>query len=76
MKQYLVAKRDVSITLPLPTNDVDIELKEGSKVQVVYVFGTVKKEISVAFMPNVDEYEFGTGVFSTDDFRIEVEYDV
>ena len=58
------------------TNDVDIELSEGSRIQVVHVFGIVKKEISVAFMPNVDEYEFGTGVLSTDDFRIEVEYDV
>lgn len=73
MKQYLVAKRDVNITLPLPTNDVNIELREGSKVQVAYVFGIEKKEISVAFMPNVDEYEFGTGVVSADDFRIEVE---
>jgi hypothetical protein len=73
MRQYLVAKRDVNITLPLPTNDVYIEIKEGSKVQVVYVFGIAKNEISVAFVPNVDEYEFGTGVVSADDFRIEVE---
>lgn len=87
MKFFLVAKQDVDLEIPIVCDDyvvkytLNVTLVKGSKVEIVNFFGIYDKEILVAFTPDAVEYGYGSGVLSTDDFKVvyvvnEEEYDV
>lgn len=76
MKFFLIAKQDVDLEIPVLSynhaveHTLNVTLVKGSRVEIMNFFGIYDKEISVAFTPDALEFGYGSGVFSTDDFKV------